>query len=308
MVLDGQLERARDQAETAIETGERLGNDHALCLGLQTLAIVALAEGFVDRAVSVAQRAVTVAERSDAAWANHFTAQLWLGTALADGDRLDEAEVVLQAGRSRAEQAGDVARLPLYHWAIAETRLAGGHWDDALAEAQAGLGLIEEPSSHIGDVFAHALCAHVAFHRGDLILAQSAVDEAHRSLVAGPLEIGFDWMSWIGALLLETQGQPAAALAMLTETWDLIAPLRYLQATSRAMGPTSCGWLSPPATSSEPCRSPTNSSAALNAAPHRPPGAWPCAVAVCSPTIPTSSSKPSPPTVGAPPVPVGRSL
>ena len=63
------------------------------------------------------------------------------------------------------------------------------------------------------------------------------MDEAHRSLVAGPLEIGFDWMSWIGALLLETQGQPAAALAMLSQTWDLIAPLRYLQATSRAMGP-----------------------------------------------------------------------
>ena len=116
---------------------------------------------------SIAQRAVTVAQRSDAAWANHFTAQLWLGTALADGDRLDEAEVVLQAGRSRAEQTGDLARLPLYHWAIAEARLAGGHWDDALAEAQAGLGLIEENASHVGDVFANALCAHVAFHRGD---------------------------------------------------------------------------------------------------------------------------------------------
>ena len=63
------------------------------------------------------------------------------------------------------------------------------------------------------------------------------MDEAHRSLVAGPLEIGFEWMSWIGALLLETQGQPAAALAMLSEAWDLIAPLRYLQAASRAMGP-----------------------------------------------------------------------
>ena len=83
--------------------------------------------------------------------------------------------MVLQAGRSRAEQTGDVARLPLYHWAIAELRLAGGQWDDALAEAQAGLGLIEEHASHVGDVFANAICAHVAFHRGDPTLAQSAV-------------------------------------------------------------------------------------------------------------------------------------
>ncbi len=237
MVLAGQLERARDGAERAVETGERLGNDHTLYLGLQTLAMVALAEGFVDRAVSLAQRAVTVAQRGDAAWANHVVPELWLGTALADCDRFGEAEVVLQAGRRRAEQAGDLARLPLCQWAIAELLLAGGQWDDALAEAQAGLGLVEENANHVGEVFANAICATVAFHRGDPILAQSAVHEPHRSLVAGPLEIGFEWMTWIDALLLETQGQPAQALSILEQAWDLNAPLRYLQATSRAMGP-----------------------------------------------------------------------
>jgi DNA-binding CsgD family transcriptional regulator/tetratricopeptide (TPR) repeat protein len=237
MVLAGQRGPARDGAQRAVETGERVGDDHTLCVGLQTLSMVALAEGFIDRAVAVAQRAVTVAERGDAVWANRVVPQLWLGTALADGDRFDEAEVVLQAGRSSAEQTGDVARLPLYHWAIAETRVAGGQWDDAVAEAQAGLSLIEENAGHVGDVFAHAICAHVALHRGDRLSAQSALDEARRNLVAGPVEIGFDWMSWIGALMLETSGQPAEALAMLAETWELSAPVRYLQASSRAMGP-----------------------------------------------------------------------
>ena len=237
MVLAGQLASARDGAERAVETGERTGDDHTLCLGLQTLAMVALAEGFVDRAVATAQRAVTVAQRGDATWASHLTPQLWLGTSLADGDRLDEAEVVLQGGRLKAEQAGDLARLPLYHWAIAETRVAGGRWDDALAEAQAGLDLVEESASLVGDVFANAIRAHIAFHRGDRVAAQSAVQEARRRLVASPLEIGFDWMSWIGALLLEARAKPAEALAMLGQTWDLIAPVRYLQATSRAMAP-----------------------------------------------------------------------
>ena len=55
--------------------------------------------------------------------------------------------------------------------------------------------------------------------------------------MAGPLEIGFEWMTWIDALLLETQGQQAEALSILVQAWDLNAPLRYLQATSRAMGP-----------------------------------------------------------------------
>ena len=101
MVLAGQIEPAREAAQRAVETGERLGDDHVLCVGLQVLAMVALAEGLIDRAVSIAQRAVTVAQRGDPTWANHVVPQLWLGTALADSDRLDEAEVVLQAGRSQ---------------------------------------------------------------------------------------------------------------------------------------------------------------------------------------------------------------
>jgi DNA-binding NarL/FixJ family response regulator len=237
MLLAGQIDPAREAAQRAVETGERLGDDHVLCVGLQVLAMVALAEGLIDRAVSIARRAVTVAQRGDTAWANHVVPQLWLGTALADSDRFGEADVVLQAGRRKAEQNGDLARLPLYQWAIAELRLAGGLWDDALAEAHAGLDLIEENANHVGDVFANAICAHVAFHRRDPTLAQSAVHEAHHSLVAGPLEIGFEWMTWIDALLLETQGHQAEALSILVQAWDLNAPLRYLQATSRAMGP-----------------------------------------------------------------------
>ena len=126
--------------------------------------MVALADGFVDRAVFLAQRAVSVAERSDAGGP---TPGLWHGTALADADRLGEADVVLRAGRSEAERTGNLARLPLYHWAIADVRLAAGHWDDAVAEAQAGLRLIEESATEVGDVFANAVCAHVAFHRGE---------------------------------------------------------------------------------------------------------------------------------------------
>jgi DNA-binding CsgD family transcriptional regulator len=234
MVLAGQVERARDTAQRAVEAGERMGNDQAVGSGLQALAMVALAEGYVDRAVSLAQRAVTVAQRNEAAWTNP---RLWHGTALADADRLGEADVVLRAGRSEAEQTGSVARLPLYHWAVADVRLAAGDWDDATTEAQAGLALIEESATEVGDVFANAICAHVAYHRGELEKAQAAVDEAQRSVVAGPFEIGFEWMTWIEALLDEADGRAAQALSSLSQVWDVIGPVRYLQAAGRAMGP-----------------------------------------------------------------------
>ena len=236
MVLAGQVERARAAAQRAVDDGERLGNDKALSQGLQALAMVALADGFVDRAVFLAQRAVSVAERSEAVWAN-LNPRLWHGTALADADRLGEADVVLRAGRSEAERTGNVARLALYHWAIADVRLAAGQWDDAVAEAQAGLALIEESTTEVGDVLANAIRAHVAFHRGEIDRARAAVEAARRSLVAGPLEIGFEWMTWVAALLDESEGRPTEALSSLAEVWDLIAPVRYLQIASRAMGP-----------------------------------------------------------------------
>jgi DNA-binding CsgD family transcriptional regulator/tetratricopeptide (TPR) repeat protein len=237
MVLHGQVEDARAAAQRAVDVGVRSGNDHALCFGLQTLAMLALADGFIDRAVVLAERAVNVSNRGATVGDSYGVPHLWYGTALADADRFVEAESAFQAGRARAEQTGNIARLPHFHWGIAEMRLSAGDWDDAVAEAQAGLGLVEETVNQVGDVFAHAICAHVAFHRGESTLAIGAVQKARRRLVAGPLEIGYEWMSWIEALLLEAQGRSVEALSVLATTWDLIAPLRFLQAGSRPMGP-----------------------------------------------------------------------
>ena len=264
MVLDGQLGPLCAEADRAVETGERLGNDHVLCLGLQTLAIVALAEGFIDRAVTMAERAVTVAERSDGP--GPITSSLTCGSARPSLTAIASTRprwCCRRAGR-QAEQAGDVARLPLYHWAIAEVRLAGGHWDDALAEAQAGLGLIED-NGHQSATCSPTPSAPTSPSTAAIcILARSAVHEAHRSLVAGPLEIGFEWMSWIDALLLETQGRPGHELWPSSRRLGSRSPQSV---TSRPRperwAPTWCGWLAA-GSPARRCRSPRNSSAALD--------------------------------------------
>ena len=175
MVLAGQIDRAREAAQRAVETGERLGDDHVLCVGLQALAMVALAEGLIDRAVS--SRSGPSPSPSAATPPGPTTSCLSCGWAPPSPTPTASARprrccTLGDAGRNRR---GNLARLPLYQWAIAELRLAGGLWDDALAEAHAGLDLIEETANQVGDVFANAICAHVAFHRGDPTLAQSAV-------------------------------------------------------------------------------------------------------------------------------------
>ena len=52
LVLAGQIDCARDVGERAVEAGERAGNHYARCQGLETLALVALAEGFVGDSVA----------------------------------------------------------------------------------------------------------------------------------------------------------------------------------------------------------------------------------------------------------------
>ena len=77
---------------------------------------------------------------------------------------------------------------------------------------------------------------------------------AGRSLVAGPFEIGFEWMTSIAALLGRVEGRPSDALSSLAEVWDVIAPVRYLQDRVRRWVPTSCGWQWPPLTTNTPSR------------------------------------------------------
>ena len=69
MVLAGQVGRAASVAGRAAAAAGAW-QDHALCLGLQALALVSLAGGFTDRAVALAHRAVVVARRNKAAWTN----------------------------------------------------------------------------------------------------------------------------------------------------------------------------------------------------------------------------------------------
>ena len=63
------------------------------------------------------------------------------------------------------------------------------------------------------------------------------MDDARRRLVAGTVEIGGEWMGWVEALPLGVGGPPDRAAQTLAEMWELNAPVRYLQAASRAMAP-----------------------------------------------------------------------
>ena len=85
-----------------------------------------------------------------------------------------------------------------------------------------------------------------------------------------------------------------------SQVWDLIAPVRYLQAASRAMGPDLVRMA---VAAGDRQRAVAVTEELERSAPRsgrRPPGGSRCAAAVCSTTIPMFCSKPSPPTAAGP--------
>jgi tetratricopeptide (TPR) repeat protein len=252
----GQLDAAADTATRTRPAAAEVGDDLAGCICVATLALVANLGGDFLRALGLAVEAVHSADQSASLLAHRFPVSLFLGGCLHDTDRLAEGQVALQRGRRISEELGIKRELPLYYWGLAQGCLWLGEWDDALAECQACLELAGEYGMRLhGTVFSHSIHAVIAVHRGDLPDAEGAVAAAERELAATGPQLGWDWLLWANALLLEARGQPEGSLATLCRAWDP-APAR--------------GW-SPPSPCSQRTWSATPSAPTTGTGPSRPP-------------------------------------
>lgn len=239
----GEPEEAGRRAGSAAVAARQQADDFALCLSLQTLAIVADARGDVAEAVELGREAVAIAERSDQPRVGHLHPHLYLGLILIDADRLTDAEAALTDGRRRAEERGTVLWLPLYHGILAMRRVFVGEWDDGLAELQAGLAVADDVGTRLHAPILHGLVGWIALQRGDLRRAQERLDVAAEELLAGttstwraeaergvrsaeprwPLE----WGLWIQGLIYDARGDQRGARALLEDAWAVAAPLRF---------------------------------------------------------------------------------
>jgi DNA-binding CsgD family transcriptional regulator len=220
----GRLEAAAQVAAEVRPAAEEMGDDLASCVCMATLALATSLHGDFAGALALAADAVSRADQSAGLQAHRYPVNLFLGGCLHDNDRLAEGQAALQRGRRISEQLGAKRDLPFYSWALAQGCLWSGEWDDALAECQACLELAEEYGMRLhGTVFSHSIRAVIAVHRGDLGDAGQAVTAAERELAATGPQLGWDWLLWAHALLLEARGQPEGSLATLCRTWDACA-------------------------------------------------------------------------------------
>jgi len=99
-------------------------------------------------------------------------------------------------------------------------RFVAGEWDDAIAELEAGFELAQEIGETYSLMYAHGVQSLISFHRNDLRQAREAVDAAERALAGRFPGYRMTLVAWPSALILEADGEPARALAVIADAWD----------------------------------------------------------------------------------------
>ncbi|MEY2437181.1 MAG: hypothetical protein QOF97_2017, partial [Acidimicrobiaceae bacterium] len=223
-LLSGDVEGAGTEADAALADARRTGDDEGARMLLPTMSWIDLARGKVAAAIDHATEAVTLERlpgRGDAPY-------LYLGGALLEADRLDEAKAAFQQGRRDDLDAGDVSVTTSYHWALLISEYLFGQWDQAETEAEAAADLVAEGLGGTqGILFHHALSARIALHRDDLSKAATHLAEGEAELVARGPQIGIDFLLWAKALLLSANGEQEQALMTLEMGWSATAGIRY---------------------------------------------------------------------------------
>jgi DNA-binding CsgD family transcriptional regulator len=144
---------------------------------------------------------------------------LWFSCALAAVDRFAEADDALQTARGFAKDLGASWAEEFTQRILAALRLSEGRIDDAVAESEASLDLIETLDMWFDSDTAFGVLAIASIHRNELDAARSylARSEPHRSTYAhNPIQT----LAIADALLASATGDGARVEAMLAEVID----------------------------------------------------------------------------------------
>jgi DNA-binding CsgD family transcriptional regulator len=220
------LERARTAANDAVALGAPVRSEGAE-MGLLVLSDMSRVGGNLREALEYVEKVLEHAG-ARAGRRLRWPAEIFLAMTLQQLDRFEEAHEALREGRRADEQLGNVSYLPVYHYEAAAILFCAGQWDDAVAQARAGLGLADEVGLGTLLSWPRGLLAHIAIHRGNL-------DEATRWLTEAESRPGAE-PGLARGLLEEARGEATPALATLGRAWDRDAALGIVY-RRRLLGP-----------------------------------------------------------------------
>jgi DNA-binding CsgD family transcriptional regulator len=223
-------------ARRALAVAERAGSTAMTVWGLAALSVAVKTQGRYEEAILLTQRAVALAfdPRNDEA--RHRFPHFFLGMALADADRLEEAKDAYAQALEESEELGSAWLLPDMLMLSGELRFLAGDWDDADAELEPGLLLAAQHGQRISINQSRAYQAVVATARMNLAAAKAALSGVTDQLSVDAPWYGAELVAFAAALVAEAEGDESRAFPALRRFWhyDLEREIRYYQ---RYLGP-----------------------------------------------------------------------
>lgn len=228
-VLVGQpAAEVRAIVEEALEDAAATSDAALACWAHQGTCLAALADARYDDALLHARASREILYRELVPGMAFLIPDILEGMILVYLDRLDDAAVALARARERAQRRGDAATLLAVHGSQAGLHFFAGRADEAASEVEAALALASETGVEGMTLLCHALAARHALGRGELSATEEHLAAAHQVLAVGGHLFGVDVLLWTQAAVLETRGESAAALALLSELWDQTEGMRYV--------------------------------------------------------------------------------
>jgi DNA-binding CsgD family transcriptional regulator len=222
------VEQVRRVAEDTLADGVARGDPTSRLVGHHTLGVLAVITGYAADARTHLGAAMALVEAGETADPFYASPERWYAIALLELDAVDEGRAAANAARIRTERLGGAARRTSAQVIGAVADFYAGHWDEALAQAEAGLAIVDETSNQMFALYCDALLTIIALRRGKL---DEADQHAHRGVgrfADGRSYLGADWLFGAYAELLDAQGRPDAALRVAEETWNRTRYVRYV--------------------------------------------------------------------------------
>jgi DNA-binding CsgD family transcriptional regulator len=211
-LLLGQAEAA-DASATAAQVAAGASNDvYGTAYGLYIEAGVRMMERRSAEGVVLADRALAVLGAREIHPDLQMAPYLIRGFCLFELDRYAEADEAFELGLRQSERGGHAFRT-WHHMGRARLRYLAGRWDDALAEIDRALEVVDPFGMAEG---LHSLAALIALHRGDFTGRGELLEAADHSLAGrywGRLRLDAQ------VLAQESAGDPHRALDTLLNEW-----------------------------------------------------------------------------------------
>jgi DNA-binding CsgD family transcriptional regulator/tetratricopeptide (TPR) repeat protein len=212
----GELDNAEQLAEEllALDAADNATATMAHSVRSRILAL----RGDLHAAVVEADRAAEFAAGDDEA--TRRVPHVYQALAYVHADRPHDAIRVVGEGQRRCEELGAAGILPLLHDAALVAHFFGGHWEDALTDAQTADEQATETGNALVTMQATAITGLIAFHQGDTERAAGRASAAWDHLANGGSDIGLHFVVWLEALLADHRGDLPTAVNWLTGAFD----------------------------------------------------------------------------------------